>query len=64
MSQIRKWVTLPREEIAWLERTYPGASLSQTLAMLLISFRECHAITPEDYAAIGARELRRSIEGD
>jgi hypothetical protein len=44
-----------------MERTYPGTSISALLSMLLTKFREVHALTPEEYAEIGAMELQKAL---
>lgn len=62
VDKIRKYVFIDKINVAWLEDTYPGASLSKTLNMLLTEFKTAHHIDPKDVAAIGAKALKDSLE--
>ncbi len=53
-NQIRKEITLSKENVQWYEETH-GSSLSWILNLLLESYREAVTKTPKDYAAIGAK---------
>ena len=61
-GRTQKWVDLDRDDVQWLDSTYPGVSYSALLTMLLKKFREAHTATPSDYAKLGAEELKRMLE--
>jgi len=61
---IRKMVELDREDVAWFDSTYPRGNYSWVLTVLLKEFRKAHKHTPADYAALGAAELKRMIDGE
>lgn len=55
-------VELPTDFTIWFEETYSGASLSWVLSLLATEFKNAHSITPQELAAIGAKELKRRVE--
>lgn len=55
-------VKLDDEDVNWYNSTYPGGSLTWVLGLMLKEFRKAHSLTPADYAAIGAKELRKQLE--
>lgn len=63
---IRKTVELEKDNVEWFTETYSGvtnnASLSWVLNLMLAKFREAHEKTPDDYARIGAAELKKMLE--
>lgn len=61
-TTIRKTVTLPSDDVEWFGRTYGDATLSWAMTMMLHEFRQAHEKTPQEYAAIAARELKEDIE--
>ena len=61
-QKIVKRVILSQENLARLRQHYPKGSLSWTLDMLLKHFRRVHTMLPEDFAEIGAKELKRMLE--
>lgn len=62
-SQARLSITVDKEDIEWFKSTYPADSQSWLFTMLLKEFKRAHNMTPSDYAAIGARELKKGISG-
>ena len=60
--KVKKFIELDREDVAWVETTYPRVSYSALFTMLLKSFRKVHTVTPHDYADHGAKELKKIIE--
>lgn len=61
---IRKTVELDRELVLWLNKTYPRGSFSWACNLLLAEFKKAHKETPQDYAALGAAELKKLINGE
>lgn len=55
---VRRNVELVEEDLRWFHETYPTGSLTGVVSMLFSKFREVHDITPADYAALAARELK------
>lgn len=47
-AKLRKQVEFWREDLAWLEKTHPGASLSWLVNLLIHSYREV-CDNPETY---------------
>lgn len=62
MAVIQRNVQLNEDDVQWFERTYPKASLSATLGLLLEKYRRVTEFTPENYAEIAARELKEELE--
>lgn len=61
--QIRRNVSLNKDDIDWLERAYGNdVSLSWALGLMLQAFREAHTYSPEDYAKIAAGIVVKNIE--
>lgn len=58
---VRKTVELSKDNVDWLNAHYPK-NLWAILDMLLEKFRFAHDKTPEDYAEIGARELKQFLD--
>lgn len=63
MSQVRVNALVDKEDMDWFKQTYPADSHSWLFTMLLKEFRKIHSMTPADYAAIGAKELRKAVSG-
>jgi len=55
-------VPFDKDDLEWFATTYPGSSVNWVLNMLFKEFRRVHSATPTDYAAIGARELKKQLE--
>lgn len=64
MSTLRKMVELDRENVLWFNAHYPHGNFSWVLNMLLEQFKLAHKETPRDYAALGAAELKRLVDGE
>ena len=62
MTKIKKHLFLETKPVKWLEDTYPGVKLASVVDMLLEQFMKAHYIEPLDFAAIGAKELKRLLE--
>ena len=63
-ASLRKMVELDRELVDWFNRTYPRGNFSWVLNLLLSEFCKAHKETPQDYAALGAAELKRLVDGE
>jgi hypothetical protein len=59
---VNRHVTLDSDDVNWFNDTYPEGTFGWLFTMLLKEFRKAHTITPQDYAAIGARELKKRLE--
>lgn len=63
MTQIRKNVSLNKDDIDWFHKTYgEEASLSWVLTLLLSEYKKIHDKTPAEYAEIAAKQLVESQE--
>lgn len=58
---VRKTVELSRDNVEWLSEHYPK-NLWAILDLLLEKFRMAHDKTPQDYAEIGAMELKKFLD--
>lgn len=63
LNQVRLHIYVDKEDIEWFKSTYPADSHSWLFTMLLKEFKRAHNMSPADYAAIGARELKKGIAG-
>lgn len=61
-SVLKTTIELDASDVEWFRQTYPFGSLNGVLGLLLKQFREVHALTPTDYATIGAVELKKILE--
>ncbi len=61
-NTLRRYVDLDKEDVAWYSETYPDGTFNWLVNMLLKEFRRAHSATPQDYATIGARELKKQLE--
>jgi hypothetical protein len=59
---INRTIQLDEDDANWFNETYPKGSFNWLFNMLLKEFRRVHSTTPQDYAAIGARELKKRLE--
>jgi len=59
---IRKMVSLPKNDVKWIEEHYPDGSLSWILSGLLEEFRRAHKQSPRDYMILGALALKNLAE--
>lgn len=62
-NRVRKMVELDRELVKWFNSHYPRGNYSWVFNLLLDEFRKAHKETPRDYAATGAAELKKLIDG-
>ncbi len=62
MTKIKKHLFLETRPINLLEDTYPGVKLASVVDMLLEQFMKVHYVEPLDFAAMGAKELKRLLE--
>lgn len=62
MGLVQRNVQLNEDDIKWFENTYPKASLSAILGLLLEKYRQVAIITPSDYANIAAKTLHEELE--
>lgn len=63
-NKIRKFIELDQEDVAWIETNYPRLYWSSLFSMMLKAFIKVHRIVPADLALIGAKELKRMVEGE
>jgi hypothetical protein len=62
IEYVKTTIELEATNVQWFRETYPFGSMNGLLNLLLQKFREVHAITPSDYATIGAKELKKLLE--
>lgn len=62
MAIVQRNVGLNEDDVKWFESTYPKASLSGHLSLLLEKYRRVTEHTPDYYAEIAARELKEELE--
>lgn len=64
-ATVRKNVELTEDNVNWFYETYGeisnNASLSWVLDLMLTQFRAAHEHTPQEYAKIGAAELKKIL---
>ena len=59
---VDRHVAIDEDNVKWFNETYPKGSFGWLFNMLLTEFRKAHSMTPQDYGAIGARELKKKLE--
>ena len=59
---VDRHVSIDADDANWFNETYPKGTFGWLFSMLLKEFRRAHTMTPQDYGAIGARELKRKLE--
>lgn len=61
-NTLRRYVDLDPDDVRWYNETYPDGSFNWLFGMLMKEFRRVHSTTPQDYALIGAREIKKRLE--
>ena len=66
MSKAKKIILNNDEDVEWFINNFPNGSFSWLFTMLLGKFREAceEGKTPADLALVGARELRKELDGE
>ena len=66
MSISKKVILNNEDDVQWFINNFPNGSFSWLFTMLLSKFREAceEGKTPADLALLGARELRKELDGE
>ena len=66
MSQSKRVILNNEDDIKWFNDNFPDGSFSWLFTMLLSKFREAceEGKTPADLALVGAKELRKELDGE
>ena len=66
MSQSKRVILNNEDDIKWFNANFPDGSFSWLFTMLLSKFREAceEGKTPADLALVGAKELRKELDGE
>jgi len=66
MSKAKKVILNNEDDVEWFSSNFPDASFSWLFTMLLSKFREAceDGKTPSELALIGAKELRKELDGE
>ena len=66
MSIAKKVILNNDEDVEWFTSNFPNGSFSWLFTMLLSKFREAceEGKTPSDLALVGAKELRKELDGE
>jgi|GEM_PF-3850486 len=66
MSKAKKIILNNDEDVEWFINNFPSGSFSWLFTMLLGKFREAceEGKTPADLALVGAKELRKELDGE
>jgi hypothetical protein len=66
MSKAKKVILNNDEDVEWFISNFPNGSFSWLFTMLLGKFREAceEGKTPADLALVGAKELRKELDGE
>ncbi|KKK52243.1 hypothetical protein LCGC14_3106880 [marine sediment metagenome] len=66
MSIAKKVLLNNEDDVQWFINNFPSGSFSWLFTMLLSKFREAceEGKTPADLALIGAKELRKELDGE
>ena len=66
MSIAKKVILNNEDDVQWFINNFPSGSFSWLFTMLLSKFREAceEGKTPADLAIIGAKELRKELDGE
>ena len=66
MSKAKKIILNNDEDVEWFINNFPSGSFSWLFTMLLGKFREAceEGKTPADSALVGAKELRKELDGE
>ncbi|KKN03213.1 hypothetical protein LCGC14_1110070 [marine sediment metagenome] len=66
MSKTKKVILNNDEDVEWFINNFPSGSFSWLFTMLLGKFREAceEGKTPADLALVGAKELRKELDGE
>lgn len=66
MSKAKKVILNNDEDVEWFISNFPSGSFSWLFTMLLGKFREAceEGKTPADLALVGAKELRKELDGE
>lgn len=59
---VQRNIQINEDDVRWFEQTYPRASLSGILGLLLEKYRSVNTYTPEYYAELAAKELKEELE--
>lgn len=61
-NTVRRNIDIDKEDADWYASVYPEGTYNWVINLLFKEFRKAHSITPADYAAIGAKELKKQLE--
>lgn len=66
MSQSKRILLSNEDDVKWFNANFPDGSFSWLFTTLLSKFREAceDGKTPSDLALIGAKELRKELDGE
>ncbi len=66
MTTTKKIILNNREDVEWFTANFPNGSFSWLFTMLLSNFRKAceEGKTPADLALVGAKELRKELDGE
>ncbi len=66
MSKVKKIILNNDDDVKWFTANFPNGSFSWLFTMLLSRFREAceEGKTPADLALVGAKELRKELDGE
>ncbi len=66
MSIAKKVLLNNDDDVKWFSANFPSGSFSWLFTMLLSKFREAceEGKTPADLALLGAKELRKELDGE
>ena len=66
MSISKKVILNNEDDVQWFINNFPNGSFSWLFTMLLSKFREAceEGKTPADLALVGAKELRKELDGE
>ena len=66
INTTKKVILSNEDDVLWFMNNFPNGSFSWLFSILLNKFREAceEGKTPADLALIGARELRKELDGE
>ena len=66
MSIAKKIILNNEDDVEWFNANFPHGSFSWLCTMMLSKFREAceEGKTPADLALVGAKELRKELDGE
>ena len=66
INTTKKIILSDEDDVRWFINNFPAGSFSWLFSMLLSKFREAceEGKTPADLALVGAKELRKELDGE